>query len=386
MNFNIRPVWAEVDLDAIKYNMEEIKRLSNSKDIIAVVKADAYGHGAVDVAPTMLECGAKKFAVAVITEAIELRKNNINVPIIILGYTPIEFASELLYQDIEQTVTSLEYAMELNKIAEEGKTIIPIHIAIDTGMGRIGFIPSEESINDIEEISKLKNLKIVGIFSHFSTADEEDKNYSEYQKNEFNNIINKLEKRNINLGQKHIFNSAAIVDFDYDGYDAIRPGIILYGYYPSNEVKKENIKLKPALTLKSNVVHVKALPKGKYISYGRNYVTEKESIIATLPIGYADGYTRLLTNKAQVIINGKLAPIVGNICMDQCMVDVTHIPDVKIGDEVILIGEDGDTKFNADDIAEILGTINYEILCMISKRVPRVYRLNGKKIRTRNYI
>lgn len=386
MNLNIRPVWAEVDLDAIKHNMSEIKKISKNKDIIAVVKADAYGHGAVDLAPILLESGAKKFAVAVLTEALELRKNNVNIPIIILGYTPIEFATELLYQDIEQTVTSLEYAKELNEIAKEGKTTIPIHIAIDTGMGRIGFLTNEKSIQEIQQISEMSNLKIVGAFSHFATADEKDKEYSEYQKDEFRKLVKELENRGVQLGEKHIYNSAAIVDFDDEDFDAVRPGIILYGYYPSNEVKKENIKLKPALTLKSNVVHVKTLPKGKYISYGRKFVTEKESIIATLPIGYADGYTRLLTNKAKVIINGKLAPVVGSICMDQCMVDVTDIEDVKIGDEVILIGESGDAKFNADDIADLLGTINYEIICMIGKRVPRVYKLNGAIIKTRNYI
>lgn len=386
MDLNIRPVWAEVDLDAIKFNMNAIKDAAGDKDIIAVVKADAYGHGAIDLAPTLLECGAKKFAVAVLTEALELRKNNVNIPIVILGYTPIEFATELLYQDIEQTVTSLEYAINLNNIAKEGKTVIPIHIAIDTGMGRIGFLANEKSINEIEEVSKLSNLKIVGIFSHFATADERDKEYSEFQKKEFRDIVWQLEQRGVSLGQKHIYNSAAIVEFNDDDFDAIRPGIILYGYYPSNEVNKENIKLKPALMLKSNVVHIKTLPKGKYISYGRKFVTEKESVIATLPIGYADGYTRLLTNKAKVIINGKLAPVVGNICMDQCMIDVTEIPNVNIGDEVILIGESGNAKFNADDIADLLGTINYEVICMIGKRVPRVYKLNGEIIKTRNYI
>ena len=386
MDFNIRPVWAEIDLDAIKQNINEIKKLTKDKDIIAVVKADGYGHGAVDIAPIMIESGVDKFAVAVITEAIELRKNNINLPIIILGYTPIEFAKELLYQDIEQTVTSLEYAKALNDIAKQGMMKIPIHIAIDTGMGRIGFLPNENSIKEIKEISELENLEIVGIFSHFSTADETCKEYSNYQKENFIKVIDRLEELKIHIKQKHIFNSAAIMDFDFERFDAVRPGVILYGYYPSDEVMKNKLKLKPALTLKSNVVHVKTLPKGKYISYGRNYVTEKESIIATLPIGYADGYTRMLTNKAKVIVNGKLAPIVGNICMDQCMIDVTHIPNIKVGDEVILIGEDGENKFNADDIAKLLGTINYEVLCMISKRVPRVYKLNGEKIKTRNYI
>lgn len=386
MNINIRPVWAEVDLDAIKYNMREISKLAKGKEIIAVVKADAYGHGAIDIAPIVLECGAKKLAVAVITEALELRRNNINAPIVILGCTPITLAKDLLYQDIEQTVISYEYAEALNEVAKEGKTKLPIHIAIDTGMGRIGFLPNGESLDEIQKISRLENLKITGIFSHFATADEEDKEYTELQEFKFKDFIDKLEDRGIDLGQKHIFNSAAIMDLDDSHFDAIRPGIILYGYYPSNDVKKNNLKLKPALTLKSNVVHVKTLPKGEYISYGRKFVTERESVIATLPIGYADGYTRLLSHKAKVIINGQLAPIVGNICMDQCMVDITEVPNVKVGNEVILIGEEGNSKFNADDIAELIGTINYEVICMIGKRIPRVYKLNGEIINTRNYV
>lgn len=386
MNINIRPVWAEVDLDAIKYNMREISKLAKGKEIIAVVKADAYGHGAIDIAPIVLECGAKKLAVAVITEALELRRNNINAPIVILGCTPITLAKDLLYQDIEQTVISYEYAEALNEVAKEGKTKLPIHIAIDTGMGRIGFLPNGESLDEIQKISKLENLKITGIFSHFATADEEDKEYTELQEFKFKDFIDKLEDRGIDLGQKHIFNSAAIMDLDDSHFDAIRPGIILYGYYPSNDVKKNNLKLKPALTLKSNVVHVKTLPKGEYISYGRKFVTERESVIATLPIGYADGYTRLLSHKAKVIINGQLAPIVGNICMDQCMVDITDVSNVKVGNEVILIGEEGNSKFNADDIAELIGTINYEVICMIGKRIPRVYKLNGEIINTRNYV
>lgn len=386
MNINIRPVWAEVDLDAIKYNMREISKLAKGKEIIAVVKADAYGHGAIDIAPIALDCGAKKLAVAVITEALELRRNNINAPIVILGCTPITLAKDLLYQDIEQTVISYEYAEALNEVAKEGKTKLPIHIAVDTGMGRIGFLPNGESLDEIQKISKLENLKITGVFSHFATADEEDKEYTELQEFKFKDFIDKLKDRGIDLGQKHIFNSAAIMDLDDSHFDAIRPGIILYGYYPSNDVKKNNLKLKPALTLKSNVVHVKTLPKGEYISYGRKFVTERESIIATLPIGYADGYTRLLSHKAKVIINGQLAPVVGNICMDQCMVDITDVPNVKVGNEVILIGQEGNSKFNADDIAELIGTINYEVICMIGKRIPRVYKLNGEIIKTRNYV
>ncbi|MBU3104439.1 alanine racemase [Clostridium gasigenes] len=386
MEENIRAVWAEIDLDCIKHNMIEIRKQVGEKIIIAIVKADAYGHGAIDVASVLLENGADKLGVAVITEALELRKSGIKAPILILGYTPLDFTKDLIDQNIEQTVYSLDYAIGLSEIAlKEGKQI-DIHIAIDTGMGRLGFLPNEESLDDIEKINNLKNINIKGIFTHFSSADETDKEYTMMQLNKFKQFNKSLEERGIKIKEKHLSNSAAILDMEEAYFDAVRPGIIIYGYYPSNEVIKEKINLKPALTLKSNIVHVKVLPKGEYISYGREFKTERESIIATLPIGYADGYTRALYKKGKVIINGKSAPIVGRICMDQCMIDITDVGPVKVGDEVILIGEDQGIKFNADDIAKLLNTINYEVLCLIGKRIPRVYKKNKTTIKTRNYL
>lgn len=386
MEKNIRPVWAEIDLDCIKHNMIEIRKQVGNKTIIAIVKADAYGHGAIDVSSVLLENGADKLGVAVITEALELRESGIEAPILILGYTPLDFACDLINQNIEQTVYSLDYAIGLSEIALNQGKEMNIHIAIDTGMGRLGFLPNEEALNDIEKISKLKNINIKGIFTHFSSADETDKEYTIKQMNKFKEFNKKLEERNIKIEEKHLSNSAGILDVEEAYFDAVRPGIIMYGYYPSNEVMKEKINLKPALTLKSNIVHVKVLPKGEYISYGREFKTERESIIATLPIGYADGYTRALYKNGKVIINGKMAPIVGRICMDQCMIDVTDIEGVSVGDEVILIGEDKGVKFNADDIAKLLNTINYEVLCLIGKRVPRVYKKNNITIKTRNYL
>lgn len=386
MEENIRAVWAEIDLDCIKHNMIEIRKQVGEKIIIAIVKADAYGHGAIDVASVLLENGADKLGVAVITEALELRKSGIEAPILILGYTPLDFTKDLIDQNIEQTVYSLDYAIGLSEIAlKEGKQI-DIHIAIDTGMGRLGFLLNEESLGDIEKINNLKNINIKGIFTHFSSADETNKEYTMMQLNKFKQFNKSLEERGIEIKEKHLSNSAAILDIEEAYFDAVRPGIIIYGYYPSNEVIKEKINLKPALTLKSNIVHVKVLPKGEYISYGREFKTERESIIATLPIGYADGYTRALYKKGKVIINGKSAPIVGRICMDQCMIDITDVGPVKVGDEVILIGEDQGMKFNADDIAKLLNTINYEVLCLIGKRIPRVYKKNKTTIKTRNYL
>ena len=382
----MRPVWAEIDLDKAVYNMKNIKKLVGDKEVIAVVKADCYGHGADDLAPVFLENGATRLAVAILTEGIELRKKNITAPIMILGYTPLELSEELINNDIEQTVYDLEYAKKLSNVAEKLGKKAKIHIALDTGMGRIGFIPNEESIEDVEKIASLKGIEIIGIFTHFSTADEYDKTYTNEQFKKIKSFINELEKRGVNIPLKHASNSGAIMEMPETYLDAVRAGIILYGYYPSNEVDKSKLDIKPILTLKTTVSHVKEVEEGTSISYGRTFITERKSKIATIPIGYADGYSRLLSGKAKVIINGKFAPVVGRICMDQCMIDVTDIGEVKVGDEVILLGEEGNLKFNADDFAEIMGTINYEITCMLKQRIPRVYIKEGKVVSVKNYI
>ena len=382
----LRPVYAEIDLDAIAYNMKNIKNLAPDKEVIAVVKAACYGHGALDVVPTLLENGASRLAVAVLTEGIELRNNNINAPMMILGYTPLYLGDDLIKYDLEQTVYDLEYAKELSKIALSLNKKAKIHIAIDTGMGRIGFLPNEKAVKDVSEICSLKGLETLGIFTHFSTSDEEDKTYTLEQFKKFQDFNEKLSNLGIEIPLKHVSNSGAIMDMPETYLDAVRAGIILYGYYPSNEVNKNNLSLKPALTLKACITRVQEMDTDMYISYGRTFKTKRKSLIATLPIGYADGYSRLLSKNGKVIINGKFAPIVGRICMDQCMIDVTDIGDVKIGHEVILLGEEGNLKFNADNLAEIMGTINYEILCMLKYRIPRVYIKNGKVFNVRNYI
>lgn len=384
---DLRPVWAEVDLDVLANNMREIKRVSNSEEIIAIIKADGYGHGAVDIAPVLLENGANRFGVAVITEAIELRESGITVPIMILGFTPPTLHERILQYDIEQTIYTFSDAEALSKVAVSENKIGKVHIAVDTGMGRIGFLPNEESLQEIFNISKLPNIEIVGLFTHFSCADDFDKTYSQLQIKKYNEFNEKLLNLGINIPIKHLSNSAAVIDLPAVHYNAVRPGIILYGYYPSQEVQKDKIKVNPVMSIKANIVHIKTLGKGEYISYGRTFITKRESIIATLPIGYADGFTRLLFEKAKVIVGGKLAPVVGRICMDQCMIDITDIEGVKVGDEVILIGEDEyNNVITADDIANQLGTISYEVVCAVSKRVPRVYKKGGKIVKVRNYV
>jgi len=383
---HLRPVWAEVDLDKLAHNMREIRRLAKSEDIIAVVKADAYGHGAIDVAPVLLENGASRLAVAMQSEAVELRRSGIECPIMILGFTPPNLIDNLLKYDIEQTVFSYEFAKKLSKMAKKKNKIAKIHIALDTGMGRIGYLPNDKSVQEVYNISTLPNIIIEGIFCHFSSADEKDKTYTYNQVKKFDDFYEKLKAKQVYIKTRHIANSAAIIDLPETHYEAVRPGIIIYGYYPSDEVNKEKIDLKPVMTLKTNVVHIKTLPPGEYVGYGRKYKTEKESVIATLPIGYADGYTRLLFGKAKVILKGKFAPVIGKICMDQIMVDITGIDGVKIGDEVILIGEDENNKFTADIVGELIGTISYEIVCMIGKRVPRVYIKEGNVVKIRKYV
>ena len=382
----LRPAWAEIDLDAIAYNTRNIKKLIGDKDLIAVVKASCYGHGVIDIIPTLLENGVSRFAVAMISEALEIRDNKITAPVMILGFTPLYLGEELINNNIEQTVYDLDYAKELSKIALTLNKKAKIHIAIDTGMGRIGFLPNEKSIDNITEICSLEGIEVIGIFTHFSTSDEKDKEYSHEQFTKMLSVMDTLKKRGIDIPLKHVANSGAIIDLPDTYLDAVRAGIILYGYYPSDEIDKNNLALKPALTLKATITNVKTLEKDMYVSYGRTFKTSNETIVATIPVGYADGYLRKLAENGKVIIKGEFAPIIGRICMDQFMIDVTNIPDVKIGDEVILLGEKNNLKYNADDIAEKLGTINYEVTCMLKSRLPRVYIKNKHIINVKNHI
>ena len=369
----LHPIWTEINLNNLINNINEINRKSNNSEIIGVVKANAYGHGAVEVSKTLLSCNIKKLAVANIVEAIELRENNITAPIMLLGVSE-DFAIEhLIDYDVEPTVSTLHFAQNLNEAAIKKNKIINIHIALDSGMGRIGFRNTSKDIDDIVSIFNLSNLKIDSIFSHFSTADSIDKSYSNNQIEIYNSIINKLKENGVTISKKNLSNSAAIIDIPESHYDYVRPGIIQYGYYPSNEVNKNDLNIKPVLTWKTRIVHIKEVEENEYIGYGKTYKTSKKTLIATLPVGYADGYSRGLSNKGSVIINGKLAPIIGNVCMDQFMVDVTDIENVKSGDEVILLGNYGEVKFDAEDMANILNTISYEVLCLIGRRAPRVY-------------
>lgn len=382
----IRPTWVEINLDNLAYNIREIRKITKKDTLItAVVKANAYGHGSIEAAKVFLENGADRLAVATLSEAIELRKAKIYAPILVLGYIPKSQYSLAIKWNISQTIYNYESAKILSNISQDLGEKSIIHIKIDTGMGRLGFLPKDDSVEDIVKISQLPNLEIEGIFSHFSKADERDKGYTIYQFESFMDMVKKLDNRGVYIPIKHISNSAAIIDLPQYHLDMIRPGIMLYGYYPSEEVDKDRIVLRPAMTLKTKVSNIKKVPKGSYISYGGLYVTEKESKIATIPIGYADGFSRLLTSKAEAFVKGHRVPVVGRICMDQCMLDVSNVEDVDIDDQIVLFGyEEGQPT--VEDIANKLNTNSYEVICMVGRRVPRVYIQDGQIIKIVEYL
>ena len=369
----LRPAWAEIDLDCIRYNIESIKKKVGTCQIIGIVKADAYGHGAVEVARILLENEVSALGVATLGEAITLRDAGFTCPIIMLGLTPWAYHSELIDYDITPVVSSYMDTRVLSTLAVQKKKTIEVLLAVETGMGRIGFVPTKNSITEITGICQLPNIKIKGIFSHFATADEEDKTFALQQLENFEAFKRELELAGVPVPFRTIANSAGIMELPQAYYEAVRPGIILYGCYPSAQVDQSQLSIKPAMTLKTDIVFIKKVPAGTPISYGRKFITERESIIATLPIGYADGYPRFLSGKGRVLVHGEYAPLVGNICMDQCMIDVTDIPGVRKYDEVVLIGTQGDKTILADEIADLTGTINYEIVSRIGSRVPRVY-------------
>lgn len=383
----IRSAYAEINLDNLAHNIKEVRRItSKGAQVMAVIKADGYGHGATKIAQTLLDNGADRLAVAVLDEGIELRKAGIKAPIFILGYTQPERAEDVVKYDIEQAVYSLEAADALSKAAVKQNKTAQVHIKIDTGMGRIGLQADDEAVQIIKNIYSLQNLKIKGIFTHFAAADEVDKTYTQMQFNRFMWICSELEKLGIAIDIRHCANSAAIIDIPDMHLDMVRAGIMLYGLAPSKDVMLNKLELREVMSLKVRITHVKEIEAGCSVSYGRKFTADKKTKIASLPIGYADGYTRLLSGKAEVLVKGRRVPVVGRICMDQCMIDATGIEDVKVGDEVVLFGKQGDDFISIDEIAEKLGTINYEIVCMISRRVPRVYVRNGEVVEILNYL
>lgn len=371
----IRPAWVEVNLSNLDYNIKNIKaKVGENKEIIGVIKADGYGHGSVEVAEVLRKNGVKTFAVAALSEVIKLREHGVKEDIIMLGLTPDLYADTIIQYDVTPVVCSAANAAAISEAALKAGKVVKGLVAVDTGMGRIGYLPDDpQAIADIQQMEKLDGFKIKGLFSHFATADAADKTYARQQEQRYNAFYEKLIAAGVKIPMKTFANSAAIMELSSVHFDAVRPGIILYGCYPSAEVDKNQLSLKPVMSVKANIVHLKKVPQGSTISYGRKYTAPRESLIATLALGYADGFPRPYSLVGKVIVNGVFAPLAGNICMDQCMVDVTDVPDVKVGDEVIVMGSDGTNTILADDIGNATGTINYEIVCAFGQRLPKVY-------------
>ncbi len=378
-------VWAEVDLDAIAHNVRELRRITQPQaQLMVAVKANGYRHGAEAVARTALANGATQLGVARIDEAIDLRQAGIDDPILVLGYTPGHLSAELIRYDLMASVFSLDGARELNaEVPDHG--ILPIHLKVDTGMGRLGMLPDDRRVSigqqaaglaaadEIAAIAALDRLELSGLWTHFASSDDRDKAFTLQQLALFNTFSRTVEALGVTIDCHHSANSGAIIDLPETHMDMVRAGISVYGLYPSRHVHTERIDLRPAMALKARIVHLKDVPQGTPISYGSTWRAPESTTIATVPVGYGDGYSRLLSNRGQVLVHGQHAPIVGRVCMDLSMIDVGHIADVRMGDEVVLFGRQEDAVISADEVADAIDTINYEITTSLTSRVPRVY-------------
>ncbi len=385
-NLNSNLIWTEIDLNAISHNVQELRRITSSGSrFMAVVKADGYGHGAAEVASAALKNGADCLGVARMDEGLHLRIAGISAPILILGFTPPELSTKVVSHHLTQAVYTFEAAEALSEAAAQLQKKAKVHIKVDTGMGRLGLLPDSPRISMlgkhlpgntlrvIESISRLPHVEIEGVFTHFASADSQDKTYTLQQLERFLEFLEKLKIHGLEFPIRHAANSAALIDLPETHLDMVRAGISLYGFYPSPEVNRERISLIPAMTLKTRIIHVKMVPAGFHISYGLTYQTEMPTVIATVSAGYADGLNRLLSSRGQMLVRERRAQIVGRICMDMTLLDVGHIPDVAVGDEVVIFGVQGRECIPVDEMADTLNTIHYEIVTNLSPRVERIY-------------
>ena len=381
MNFD--NTYVKIDLDAIEANIDAI-RARVGVDVMAVIKADAYGHGAVQVA-RLLQYKCSFFGVSSILESMELRRAGLYHPILILGHTPVRAFPTLVQAEIRPTIFHYEDAVALSKAAQLLDKPAAFHLAVDTGMSRIGFQATEADADICAAIARLPGLQAEGLFSHFATADCADLSKARQQAELFDKFYEMLKARGVEIPIRHMDNSAGLMNFE-NHYEMVRAGIVTYGMYPSEEVPAASLPLRPALQWLSRVTHVKTLPAGREISYGGTYVTSKDTVVATVPVGYADGYRRSLSGQFYVLIRGKRAPILGRVCMDQLMVDVTDIPGVTLNDHVTLVGKNGGAEITMEEIAAAADSFNYEFVCGISRRVPRVYSRAGKTVHSVHYL
>ncbi len=380
-------IWAEIDLAAIGHNVAELRRIAApSARLMAVVKADGYGHGALEVARTALANGAEWLGVARLAEGVSLRRAGVDAPILVFGYTPPAAAGELAELDLRQSVYALPAAEAYSAAAAARGKRIRVHLKVDTGMGRLGMVPAalsgrgaggrvgEELIREATAIAKLPGLDPEGIFTHFAAADRADRSFAAQQLALFLEVVAALKARGLEFAIRHAANSAGLIAMPQAHLDLVRPGIAIYGLKPSEETNLTALTLRPAMALKSRIIHLKTAPAGTPISYGMTYRTAVPTRIATIPAGYADGYRRILSSRGVMLVGGRRVPVVGRVCMDLTMLDVGGVPDVRVGDEVVIFGRQGTGLISADEIAAALGTINYEIVCDLTARVPRLYR------------
>jgi alanine racemase len=369
----MRPAYAEIDLGAINFNLRQVrKQIGASPEIMAVLKANAYGHGMIPVARSILnEKTASSLGVAIVEEGISLRRNNIHAPVLVLT-APDEHQLQLFAEnDLEVTLCSLSVAQKLNRISARLAKKAVVHVKLDTGMGRIG-IPPNDAVEFIGRLLKMKNIYVKGLYTHFATSDEKEPTFARRQLSEFNSVVRALNAGGVHIPVKHCANSGAILQLPGSCFDMVRPGIMMYGYYPSCEIRK-TLPLKPAMSIRATIGFLKTAEKGTSISYGRRYHTKSKTNIASVTVGYADGISRRLTNRTSAIVNGRRCPVVGTICMDQLMIDVGRRATCKVGDVVTLMGREGDQEISVWDISNALGTIPYEVCCGISERIPRAY-------------
>lgn len=372
---NGHSIWTEVDLGAIAHNVKEIRKITSpGAEIMAVVKANGYGHGMVEVAGTALSNGAVRLAVARASEGTMLRRAGINVPVLVLGYTPPDSFAEIIDGGLTQTVFSLQYAQILDRECRSRGVRLPVHIKVDTGMGRIGFVcGNNQAVADILRVARMPGLDVEGIYTHFASSDSSERGYTLRQFEQFMEILGCLSREGLVIPVRHCANSAAVIEYPETHLDMVRPGIVLYGLYPSADVDQGKIDLRPAMSFKTSVALVKRVPPGFNVSYGCTYTTGGPTLIATLSAGYADGYPRSLSSRGEVLIKGRRAPVIGRVCMDQLMVDVGHIEDVLPGEEAVLFGIQEGSALPVEEVADKIGTINYEIVCMVGARVPRIF-------------
>lgn len=376
---------ARIDLTAIRKNIEAVQALNPPEQkTLLVIKADAYGHGAVTLAERLGDL-ADYFGVAEIDEAVELRRSGVTKPILILGYTDETEFEDLIHYDVTQAVFDVEKCRVLSRVAERMGKKARVHIKVDSGMHRIGFQADAAGLEQAEQLFSMEGLSVEGIFTHFARADEKDKTSAKEQYDAFSRFVRTLEQRGYDPGIRHMDNSAAAMELHSKGFDMMRLGIVIYGLYPSEEVDK-SIVITPAMQLVSHITHVKTLPAGAGISYGHSFVTERKTRVATVSAGYADGYPRAQSNIGRVLIRGQYAPILGRVCMDQFMVDVTHIPEAEVGDTVVLFGTDGERSISVEEVAAPAVSFNYELICNVAHRVPRIYVENGDAIGEVNYL